>query len=254
MVEINDKEITMELAEYKNIYRNEGSHFFYVSTHYLIEKLVKKFSRGRRLTILDAGCGTGGLAAKMGKFGKVVGIDFSSEALKFARKRGTAVKKASVDNLLFKHDAFDLVTSIDVIYHKSVKDDMKALKEIRRVLKPNGTLILRVPANKFLLSAHDRHVHTARRYGKSELVRKLAKAGFEVRLISFVHSILFPISLVKVMLEKTSGAGATSTIGRVNPILNAALTALLKFEACLIASGASPPFGQGLIAVAQPTK
>lgn len=241
----------MELTEYRNIYENEEKHFFYVSTHRLVLGLVKRwFPKGKRLVILDAGCGTGGLAVKLKRFGKVTAVDVSDEAIRFSKKRGVGALKASVDRLPFKNDQFDLVTSVDVIYHKMV-DDAAVLKEIMRVLKPGGLLILRVPANKFLMSAHDRHVHTARRYNKNELTKKLHQAGFKIELLSYVHSPIFPISLLRVVWERLAHKSAASTVGKVNPIINTILTSILEFEAELISRGVVMPFGQGLFVVAR---
>ncbi|MBI3282733.1 class I SAM-dependent methyltransferase [Candidatus Curtissbacteria bacterium] len=214
-------------------------------------ELVKKYIWKRRgLKILDTGCGTGGLMKKLSKIGNVVGIDFNHEAIKFAKRRGISVKLSTIERIPFRDNRFDLVTCIDVIYHKQVKDDVKALEEIRRVLKPGGLLILRVPANKFLMSAHDKHVHTARRYNKKELASKLYRAGLKIVNISFVHLPIFPLSLVRVGIERLSNQRNSSSVGRVNPILNQIPTWVLNFEAWLIAKGLVIPFGQGLIAVA----
>lgn len=240
----------MEISEYKNIYENEGSHFFYASTHFLVEKLIRKYARMGKRKILDAGCGTGGLMKKLTMFGEVAGIDYSPEAIKFARKRGLAVKKATILKIPFPASTFDVVTSIDVIYHRAIDNDVAALKEMGRVLKRDCVLILRVPANKFLLSAHDVHVHTARRYDKRELVKKLRQAGLKIKFISYVHAPIFPLSLMRVLFEKLAHKPSASTVGRVNPIINAVLTAVLKLEAEILARGLEIPFGQGLITVA----
>lgn len=241
----------MELSEYKNIFENEEDHFFYVSTHRMVLGLIKRYIRKGNLQILDAGCGTGGLGRKLESVGKVRGVDFSNEALKFARKRGLAVRKGSVESLPFGDGTFDVVTSIDVIYHKWVKNDMDALTEIRRVLKRRGFLILRVPANKYLYSGHDKQVMTARRYDKTELETKIRRAGLEVRQISYVHSPIFLMSLAKIFFEKLANRPHGSAVGKINPIINRCLTTVLNWEGWLIVAGISVPFGQGLIVVAQ---
>lgn len=245
----------MEISEYKNIYEHEKTHFFYVSTHRLIVGLINKFvERKRDLKILDAGCGTGGLMDHLVNIGEVSGIDFSSEAVRFSKTKGHKVIRAGVEDIPFPAKYFDIVTSIDVIYHKAVKDDILALSEFFRVLKPKGVLILRVPANKFLLSVHDRHVHTARRYSKIELSTKLKKSGFQIRYISYVHTPLFVFSLFRVLGEKFWDAGNGSGVQNVGNIINKLLLWILNQEADMIVSGVKIPFGQGLIVVAQPTK
>jgi ubiquinone/menaquinone biosynthesis C-methylase UbiE len=156
----------MDKAEYENIYRNEESHFYYVSLHKLVLTFLKRYKHGRNLSILDAGCGTGRLAQLMQRNGSVSAVDASNEAIRFAKMRGIMPLRASVMELPFKNNSFDVVTSIDVIYHKGVTDDRKALQEMYRVLKKGGILIIRVQANPWLSLSHDRHVHGVRRYTK----------------------------------------------------------------------------------------
>ena len=74
-----------------------------LSAYKLILGLVKKFATGKNLSILDAGCGTGGLMARLNKIGKTIGVDVSDDGLRLARKRGVVVVKASVDR--FVHNA-----------------------------------------------------------------------------------------------------------------------------------------------------
>lgn len=239
----------MNISEYKNIFDNEESHFFYVGNHRIVLSLLKQYVGNRRgIKILDAGCGTGLLAKKLKEFGKVWAVDPSEEAIKFARKRGVNVRKASVTKLLFKDRFFDAVTCIDVIYHKKV-NDQKALQEIFRVLKPGGLLILRVPANKNLKLAHDTHVHTRERYDKEELRIKLESAGFQIEKLSFVNMLLLPLAFGRHLLERIKGGKhPASSIGKAPSFLNQMLLAGLSWEPFLLRFS-NIPFGLGLIAV-----
>lgn len=239
----------MELPEYKNIYENEDTHFFYVGNHEIILSLLRRYKPQGRLTILDAGCGTGLLTKKLNQFGKVLGIDNSPEAIKFAKMRKIRARLASVTGLPFPTQTFDVVISIDVLYHSSIKNDLRALKEFHRVLKQGGLLILRVPANKWLTSSHDRYVHTRERYSKKELIRKLAKTGFLVRRVSFVNMILFPLALVTHFFEiLKSNDNISSGVHNVPRLLNRFLTTILITEKYLL-QYIDLPFGLGLIAV-----
>ena len=116
----------MEKQEYLNIFKNEKSHFFYRANHGLFISFARKFSGKKRIKILDAGCGTGLLAKKLKNLGNVVGVDINRLALALSKKRGVRAKLASVDKLPFKTDSFDLIVSMDVLYHKGV-NDKKAL-------------------------------------------------------------------------------------------------------------------------------
>lgn len=238
----------MDISEYRNIFENEKSHFFYVGNHKIILSLVEKYTKGLDLKILDAGCGTGLLAKKLEQFGEVLAIDSSPEAIKFAKRRGVNARLASVNKLPFKGGSFDLVVSVDVIYHRDV-DDQKALGEFFRVLKPAGVLILRVPANKWLNLRHDKHVHTRERYGKGELLEKLKMAGFKIEKISFVNFALLPLAALRYFFERLNkDKEISSGVEHAHPFLNAVLIFILSLEARLITK-LNFPFGLGLIAV-----
>ena len=240
----------MEISEYKNIYINEDTHFFYVSIHNLVLSFLKDYLPIRKnLKILDAGCGTGLLAKKLKLFGNVNAIDVSTEAIKFSRQRDLNVKKASVTKIPFHNNTFDLVTSIDVIYHKEVVTDQKALNEFFRVLKPEGILILRVPANQWLKLAHDELVHTKRRYNKKELEKKLIKANFKIEKISYINLSIFPFIVIKNTLEKLlPPKQIASSINPLPEFINKVLIKVLLLENYLIKK-INLPFGVGLIAV-----
>ena len=241
----------MEISEYKNIFENEDTHFLYKSRHSLVLSLFQKYLtlKPSKLRILDAGCGTGGLLEKLGRFGRTWGIDISQEAIKFSEKRKLKVKKSSVTNIPFNRDYFDVVISVDVIYHTKVKNDQKAINEFYRVLKPGGTLIIRVPAIKWLTLVHDKHVHTRNRYDKKELEKKLVSSGFIIQKISFVDSLLLPAAFLKNIFEmlnhpKRINSGVTPLPNFVNTVL----TKLLLLEVNLI-NIINLPIGIGLVAV-----
>lgn len=240
----------MEISEYKNIFENEETHFFYVGNHNVVLSLVASYFGKKKGTvkILDAGCGTGLLAKKLGVFGRVEAVDISPQAVKFAQKRGVKVRRASVTDLPFVDGMFDLVVSVDVIYHKMV-DDKKALAEFFRVLKPGGILLLRVPANKWLRLVHDRHVHTRQRYSALELKEKLKSSGFLVEKISFVNLILLPLASIRYLWERISPPKEMESGVEKLPLpLNRILAALVSVEGPLL-SLFSLPFGLGLLAV-----
>lgn len=240
----------MEIAEYKNIYQHETSHFFYVAVHRLITLLVSTYGPKGTKKILDAGCGTGGLAARLKRKNEVIGIDISPEAIKLAKKRRVRAVLASITKIPFRAREFDVVTSVDVIYHRLV-NDQQALREFHRVLKPNGVLILRVPADKKLASAHDRFVHTRERYDKNELTKKLRATGFKIELITYIHSPLWPLAKFQVWREHKKGDEVKSGVTAIPKLINQILIFILNREADLILSGFRPKRGIGLVAVAR---
>ncbi|CAN5344656.1 class I SAM-dependent methyltransferase [soil metagenome] len=239
----------MEAAEYRNIFASEDDHFYYIAVHDCILQLIEKYVANKtNLEILDAGCGTGWLAQAMSKYGNVRAIDAHDEALKFTRQRGIDAVKSTVESLPFAANTFDLLTSIDVIYHKLVADDLTALRQFYSVLKPGGTMVLRVPANDSLYTSHDRYVHTARRYSKPDLKAKLLAAGFEIERLSYCQFPLFFPAWLKARLD-AGNSDEHSVIENHPRWLTSIVNAVLKLDTNMIVGGLDMPTGIGLVTV-----
>ena len=182
------------------------------------------------------------------------GVDLAWEALEPARERGLArLARGSIEQLPFSDAAFDAVTSFEVIYHLGVANDICALEEIRRVLKPGGVLLLRVPAHDWLRGEHDRLVHTRHRYSRQEVNAKLRAAGFAVTQLSWANSVLFPPAVAKRLLERVRGdsSGAEPDLWQPPAPINTALESAVAVEAALIPRGVPLPFGLSVLAVAR---
>ncbi len=134
----------MEPEQYALMARVERDHWWYVGMRRLVAALLADLppaDEPRR--ILDAGCGTGGNSAHLRAYGRVTGVDFSADALRFAAERpGLRLARASVESLPFADASFDLVLSNDVLCHLGVADDAVAACEFARVLRPGGVLLI----------------------------------------------------------------------------------------------------------------
>ena len=248
----------MERAEYEVMAAVEAQHWWYGGMRAIAATLLDPLYRYRRnLRVLDAGCGTGGNAVFLGRYGKVVGIDIAPEAMTYgAEHLPAALARASVLNLPFADASFDLVTSFDVLYHRAVPDEMVALREVRRVLAPLGRLLIRLPAYEFLRSKHDRAVHTRRRYTAREVRELLGAAGFFVERCSYVNTLLFPLPLAQRLVERAAPAAerADSDLALPPAPLNAALRWPMAIEAAWLATGGAFPFGLSIVALAHANK
>lgn len=169
----------------------------------------------------DFGCGTGGFAAKLRhRFPtwSVVGLDRSSAAIEFARHHyGPYFVIGNVEYPPFKADFFDIVFTLDVMYHRSTQP-ARMLEGIFAVLKPGGIVILNNPAYEWLRSYHDAFVHTARRYTTKRIATDLGQAGFTIVRCTYWNTILFPLMVLKRKFPTTSASH--SDVDEISPWLN----------------------------------
>jgi SAM-dependent methyltransferase len=143
--------------------------------------------------ILDVGCGTGATTAALARFGSVRGLDLGIAALRHAHAQGLPVARGSADHLPVGDATLDVVVALDVLEH--LDDDRRALDEILRVLRPGGMLLATVPAYPFLWSSHDEALGHRRRYRRPELRARVAAAGFEITLCSYVMASILPVAI-----------------------------------------------------------
>jgi SAM-dependent methyltransferase len=207
-------------------------------------------------SLLDAGCGTGGmLKVVRQKFpaAHLTGVDHSTHALELtaARETGAKLIPASVHELPFPAESFDVVLSLDVLSHAGV-DDSLALRETFRVLRTGGRLILNVAAFDFLKGAHDCAVDVNHRYTRRQLRGRLADASFFVERSSYWNATFTPpIALARWLSRFRPPEDKPRSDFRPLPgILNSMLQRIAALE--LSASRhVSLPFGTSLFAVAR---
>jgi SAM-dependent methyltransferase len=247
----------VEPEQFAIMARREARHWWYAGMRQVALAVLEEALAGRTgLLLLDAGCGTGGTTIELRRFGEVVGVDLAWEALCPARDRGLhELARGSIEQLPFRDGSFDVATSFEVVYHLDVGSDIGALREIRRVLRPGGLFLLRVPAHDWLRGEHDRLVHTRHRYTRAEVAAKLDEAGFTVQRLSWANSLLFPPAVAKRMLERQNGRDPSAAIEpdlwQPPEPLNAMLQSVVAVEAFAIPKGIPLPFGLSVLAVAR---
>ncbi len=205
--------------------------------------------------ILDAGCGTGGMAARLTPFGTVVGIDLAKFAVAVCRERRglAATAVASITELPFPDASFDLAVSMDVISDAGTGDDARALAELARVLRPGGRLCLNLPAYRWLAGEHDLAVETKRRYTRREVRALLRAAGFAPERLTYWNAALLPAVAAARALSRLRGRGAGEARSdvRVPPRpINRALLALVRAEGRLLRR-IDLPAGSSILGVAR---
>lgn len=226
----------MDKKEYESLHELEDEYWWHRALRNIIETdLLKSNESNEPLSFLDAGCGTGGTMKLLEGYGKVVGIDRSEVALHYASQlEFPSLAQGSVSYLPLQDNSFDFVISLDVLYHMEVNDEVEALKEFFRVLKPRGHLILHLPAFEKLRGSHDEIVHTRRRYTRDEVEALVTKAGFNVKRIGYRNFVTLPLlflNRVSGNIKARFGIGSAASDMTTLPLpLNQLLFGLTKLE------------------------
>lgn len=246
----------MNPVEYRRMFEVEDFHWWYVGLHRLILAAIQREAKrlGRPLKIFDAGCGTGRLCQLLAEQGHhVSGCDASDEALLLCGQRGISdVYQADLNALELEPAVFDVITSIDVLYHTGVKDDVAVMRRLLNGLKPGGLLILNLVAHEFLRSTHDIAVHTRERYTKNSLCLRLQEVGFKIDFASYRVSMLFPfIALYRLLLRQIhlNQTDVDSDVTPTHPVINYLLLNTIEFENYLLRF-TSLPIGSSVLVVA----
>jgi SAM-dependent methyltransferase len=240
----------MEPKEYVRMYEIEDKHWWYVSIHQLLLETLRSLSLSEDINILDAGCGTGGLSNRARGLGDITSLDYSELAVRLARERNLNLIRGSINSLPLPDRYYEVAMCISVLDQKSIDKEI-ALDELRRALKPNGTLLLVVSAYKWLYSHHDHAVNTKERFSYKEVTRLVERHGFKLIKAHYIFSFLFPVFLAKRMADRLFPAKyAVSDLALPAKPINAILKRICLTEWKM--SRLLPlPFGSSILILAQ---
>lgn len=249
----------MRTEDFADLYRTEEKLWWFAGMREISAVLLDEFCPKDLERVLDIGCGTGLNLKWLERYapaGKIYGLDVEKTALDFCRERGeNFLTQGSATYLPFADEAFDLVTSFDVLVQiPGAENAEKAIAEMFRVLKPKGLAFVRVAAYQWMRSGHDEALNTQRRYNISELSQKLEKAGFRVLRKTYGNTLPFPLAVVRRQILKRIGLAEKgsdvkplpSSLNWLNKLLTRALLTEAKF---LKRPNASLPYGLSAICV-----
>lgn len=211
---------------------------------------VRALSPRPGLRVLDAGCGRGEVLLACARAGaQVAGIDYADAALEIAHEVLAGVpdadlRKGEVTSLPWPDESFDRVLFADVIEHLDPAQDVAALAELHRVLKPGGRLLVHTAPNRLFLrltwplarralrasgrapaadrldawieASHSYHLNEQSLYS---LRRGLRVAGFEGPRV-WIHPDLFRGGEHHLThdLARSAGLGLAERLGRTRPL------------------------------------
>lgn len=235
-----------------------GNFWFQARSKLIIQVLQKYFPNFK--SFLEIGCGTGFVLSEISAVfpeSVFLGSEIFITGLVYAKRRLPYVEFFQMDARRIPFEShFDVIGAFDVLEH--IKEDQTVLIEIYRALKPGGSVILTVPQHPWLWSRHDEMFCHVRRYTRSELIRKVTKAGFEITYITSFVFLLVPFMWISrrfVQRWKAYRIGSFDSFLdvelRINPLVNRVFGEVMKLERTLIRLGVKFPVGGSLLCVAR---
>jgi SAM-dependent methyltransferase len=234
---------------YRRLHEVDTHHWWHVGMRSAAVALLDGHLHG---ALLDAGCGTGGFlawAAEQGTFTRLCGIDLSAEAIELARETVPAAElhAAPLDRIPFGDGEFDVAVSLDVLQH--VHEDVldTSLRELRRVLRPGGFLLVRTNGDRRARLERD----DWRAYDPQTLAADLRRAGFTARRVTYGNA---AFSLAAAARGRRPQPPTETSCGIPEPETGAKASVgsrVLGLEAALLRRGVRLPYGHTLFALAE---
>jgi len=210
----------VEGTEVRKLAALEDTHWWYRERRHLLARALDGLRPGDALDIGAAGGGNTRVLRERGW--RPVALEYGPEGAEVAHERGLLTLRADATRLPIDDAALDLVVAFDILEH--IEDDDLAVREVARILRPEGTFLVAVPADPRLWSAHDVAVDHVRRYTRETLSAVLHRGGFEVVDMSSWNVLLRPV--VALRRKKASG----SDLDDLHPVVNSGLRAIITAE------------------------
>lgn len=236
--------------------RAQATHFWFRGFRQFVMPVIAEVAADKPgLRLVDCGCGTGDNLRLLCPYGRAIGLDLSLAGPAFAHAAGWTVLRGDVTSMPLASNAFDVVTSFDVL--QCVEADVDAVREMARIVKPGGVIVLTVAALDVLRGDHSEVWQEVRRYTPATARRLVEAAGLRAERVSFMFGSIFPLmASVRFVQRLTRKFGRTvrpdTDISVPFGPVNLILTGLVSAEAALVRL-MPMPFGSSLLVVARKT-
>lgn len=240
------------IDEFRLLASLEEKNFWFRSRNKLIISALRRYCPGAR-SFFEIGCGTGFVLRGIGQalpHLALFGSEIAVAGLGFAKERNPTAILFQMDakNIPFENE-FDVIGAFDVLEH--IGDDGAAVAEMWKATKPGGAVVVSVPQHMFLWSSQDVNAGHFRRYGATELQRKLENAGFCIEMRTSFVSLLLPILALGRHGSGVRDRKATPVELRLPRLVNQVFELTLDIERHLIAQGIRLPAGGSQLIVAR---
>ncbi len=245
----------MNRDENEKMYRLEGRLWWYRILHGRVaDALTARFGNRRDVSILDLGCGTGGLLDYLRRRGytNLRGVDGSADAVAFCHERGLTVSQLDLNQLAnFEPDGlYDAIVCNDVFCYFDDLALTRLLTALAHRLRPDGVLITNNNAFNVFRGQHDLAVGSSRRFVVADFRRLIPLSGLKIEQATYWSLVLSPLILamrqwqnLQLKLGWRTEANAQSDVYLPPPWLNETLYHIVKAEQKLLPR---TPFGSSL--------
>ena len=175
------------------------------SRRHTIEQIRKYMPEGEPKYILEVGCSTGLMIETLQREfpdALIAGSDVEYKSLLSIADKYSSVPLFQLDlaNADLPEQKFNCIVSLNVLEH--IKDDKSAIRNIVRLLKTNGILVLELPAGSSLYDVFDKQLKHYRRYNIDDLINLLEGSGFEIIEKSHLGFLPYPLFWLRKKLNR----------------------------------------------------
>ena len=246
--------------EYQRMFEVEETHWWYRTLHELVLENIQSIFTTRELRILDAGCGTGGCLRYLARqqYVNLQGFDVSQYALDICNANGLNVFSSDLRdfNKYIAPTTLDVIICNDVFYFLDTTERQNVLSAFWESLRPEGLLLMNVPAIQAFHGMHDRAVGIHRRFCHNDMKRIFKTSDFVIKKMIYWPFLLSPIiwgtrTLQRMQMRLFPSIQIESDVNLPAHWLNALLYNLVRFENRTMSN---KPWGSSLFVVAQKAK
>jgi SAM-dependent methyltransferase len=235
-------------VHFEDLITLEDTYWWHVAKRLLVKKVLQEeFPPPGRL--VEGGIGSSRNLIEFRELGyEVSGFDLLPEVVEHGRSRGIADVRQHDLTVPWplEPESTRAVVLLDVLEH--MPDPVQVLRNVKTILRPDGGVVLTVPACPMLYGSWDQRLGHYRRYTVKELRSHAVQAGLKVRRISYWNSFTFPAAVVVRGMDRLLGRDAGSQFPRVSPTVNSLLLGCAAVERWWL-QRLGVPFGLSIVGV-----